>query len=225
MPRRKCSVISNGIDAGSFSPDPDRRARVRAEMGLSPAPDKAEFVWIAVGRVSPAKDYPNLMSAFSRAYAAHPNCRLWIAGEPARDEEAAKKAFAIGYSMTSQARERIRWLGLRRDIPALLDAADGFVMSSAWEGMPLALGEAMAMAKPVVAADAGGVRELVGNAGVIVPPGNSAALAEAMIATMNESREARAARSRAARDRIASQFSMDATANSWEALYKQIMNL
>ena len=56
----------------------------------------------------------------------------------------------------------VRWLGLRRDMPALLDAADAFVSGSAWEGMPLAVGEAMAMAKPVVATDVGGVRELVG---------------------------------------------------------------
>jgi glycosyltransferase involved in cell wall biosynthesis len=59
----------------------------------------------------------------------------------------------------------VRWLGLRRDMPALLDAADGFVLSSAWEGMPLAVGEAMAMEKSVVATDVGGVRELMGDTG------------------------------------------------------------
>ena len=62
----------------------------------------------------------------------------------------------------------MRWLGLRRDMPALLDAADGFVSGSAWEGMPLAVGEAMVMEKPIVATDVGGVRELVGDAGAIV---------------------------------------------------------
>ena len=61
--------------------------------------------------------------------------------------------------------ERVRWLGLRRDMPALLDAAEAFVLASAWEGMPLVIGEAMAMEKPVVATDVGGVREMVGDAG------------------------------------------------------------
>ena len=65
-------------------------------------------------------------------------------------------------------------------MPALLDGADAFVSGSAWEGMPLAVGEAMAMEKPVVATDVGGVRELVGDAGVIVPAKDSEALASAM---------------------------------------------
>ena len=64
----------------------------------------------------------------------------------------------------------VRWLGLRDDMPSLLDGADAFVLSSAWEGMPLVVGEAMAMEKPVVATDVGGVRELVGDAGVVIPP-------------------------------------------------------
>jgi glycosyltransferase involved in cell wall biosynthesis len=71
----------------------------------------------------------------------------------------------------------VRWLGLRRDLPALLDASDAFVLGSAWEGMPLAAGEAMAMEKPVVATDAGGTGELLGEAGVVVPPRNASALA------------------------------------------------
>ena len=92
-------------------------------------------------------------------------------------------------------RERsiVRRLGLRSDIAALLDAADGFVLSSAWEGMPLAVGEAMAMAKPVVATDVGGVRELVGDAGVLVPAKNPTALAEAMVAMMKRPTEERSA--------------------------------
>jgi glycosyltransferase involved in cell wall biosynthesis len=118
----------------------------------------------------------------------------------------------------------VRWLGLRRDIPALLDAADGFVLGSAWEGMPLALGEAMAMEKPVVATDVGGVRELVGEAGVTVPAKDSDALAEAMLATMRQSEAARAAQGRAARERIVRSFSMDAKADEWEALYPSMLN-
>ena len=80
--------------------------------------------------------------------------------------------------------------------------------------MPLAVGEAMAMGKPVVATDVGGVRELVGDAGVIVPAKDPEALADAMIATMKKSREALAAIGRAARQRIVDHFSMDATADS-----------
>ena len=114
----------------------------------------------------------------------------------------------------------VRWLGLRRDMPALLDAADGFVLASAWEGMPLVVGEAMAMEKPVVATDVGGVRELVGEAGVIVPAKSPESLAEAMLTTMRSTDEERRKSGRAGRARIAAFFSMDAKADQWEAVYR-----
>ncbi len=85
---------------------------------------------------------------------------------------------------------------------ALLDAADGFVLGSAWEGMPLAVGEAMAMEKPVVATDVGGVRELVGDAGVLVSAKDSRALADAMIALMEMPADDRRKLGEAARVRI-----------------------
>ncbi len=89
--------------------------------------------------------------------------------------------------------------------------------------MPLAVGEAMSMAKPVVVTDVGGVRELVGDAGVLVPAKNSRALRYAMLETMQQSREALAARGHGARNRILRHFSIDATADTWEALYKELL--
>jgi glycosyltransferase involved in cell wall biosynthesis len=120
--------------------------------------------------------------------------------------------------------EQVRWLGLRRDLPALLDAADGFVLASAWEGMPLVVGEAMAMERPVVATDVGGVRELVGDAGVLVPASDSEALANAMASLMERSAEDRRRLGRAARNRIESQFSMNARADEWDDLYQDVLN-
>ena len=216
VPPRKCSVILNGIDVDGFAPDAERRARVRAEMRI--AAGSAEFIWLAVGRLAPAKDYPNLLRAFAAVCAKRPHARLWVAGDARGDERAPLEALAKELGIG----EAVRWLGLRRDMAALLDAADAFVLSSAWEGMPLAVGEAMAMQKPVVATDVGGVRELVGDAGVVVPAKDSLALAEAMLATMQESREERAALGSAARERVFRQFSMDATADTWEALYRTL---
>jgi glycosyltransferase involved in cell wall biosynthesis len=106
---------------------------------------------------------------------------------------------------------------------ALLDASDGFVLGSAWEGMPLAVGEAMAMEKPVAATDVGGVRELVGDAGVVAPARDSEALARAMLELMRRTAEERQRLGRASRERIATQFSMDARADSWEALYRTLL--
>jgi glycosyltransferase involved in cell wall biosynthesis len=214
IPARKCLVLNNGIDTTEFGPSAERRARLRGEMGV-----QEEFIWLAAGRIAPAKDYPNLLRAFALVRAALPAARLWIAGEAAGPEAAAVQALAAELGLEAS----IRWLGLHRDMPALLDAADGFVLASAWEGMPLAVGEAMAMEKPVVATDVGGVRELVGEAGLIVPAKDPEALAQAMLDLMRTTPEARASQGRAARERMQSHFSIDAKAGEWEALYRSLL--
>jgi glycosyltransferase involved in cell wall biosynthesis len=212
VPARKLSVLTNGIDATNFAPSPERRARHRSWMGVG-----EEFVWLMSGRIVAAKDYPNLLSAFALVRAAVPTTCLWIAGEAVRAGSAA------GQVLAADSGDSVRWLGLRRDMPALLDAADGFVLASAWEGMPLAVGEAMAMEKPVVATDVGGVRELVGEAGVIVPAKSPERLAEAMLEMMRRTDEERRKLGSAARERIATHFSMDAKADEWEALYRAVL--
>jgi glycosyltransferase involved in cell wall biosynthesis len=199
-------VLTNGIDAESFAPDRTRRKRTRTEMGAGHA-----FVWLAVGRLVPAKDYANLLRAFEQVRRANPSARLWIAGE------------GDPVSLAGEPAKAVEFLGLRHDIAALLDAADGFVLSSAWEGMPLALGEAMAMEKIVVATDVGGVRELIGEAGVIVPPKNSAALAEAMLKAMAMQEMERKTMQRDARRRIQMHYSMPVKAEEWEQLYRQFV--
>jgi glycosyltransferase involved in cell wall biosynthesis len=212
--RSKCVVVTNGIETGEFVPDAERRRAVRGEMGLG-----EEFVWLTVGRNTVAKDHANLLQAFGQVWRGLPQSQLWIAGG---DVAGGKKTYAA-ISMPHGALDHVCRLGLRRDIPALLDAADGFVLSSAWEGMPLAVGEAMAMEKPVVATDVGGVRELVGDAGVVVAAKDSNALAEAMVAIMRRPAEPRAELGRAARERILNSFSMDRKADEWEALYRSVL--
>jgi glycosyltransferase involved in cell wall biosynthesis len=206
IPAHKSLVQPNGIDCAEFTPEPECRAIYRAQMGV-----REEFVWLSAGRITAAKDYPNLMRAFALVLNEFPEARLWIAGE-------AVGAGAV--RIQTQSSGAVRWLGLRRDMPALLDAADGFVLASAWEGMPLVLGEAMAMQKPVVATDVGGVRELVGEAGIIVPAKNSESLAQAMRTTMRKSKEERARTGQAGRTRILAHFSLEAKAGEWEALYR-----
>jgi len=214
VPPGKCRVLTNGVDTGEFAPDAERRSRVRAAMGVG-----GEFVWLAAGRVVPAKDYPNVLRAFARVREGCPDARLWIAGEAADAELGPLKTLAGELGLG----ESVRWLGLRRDMAGLLDAADGFVLGSAWEGMPLAVAEAMAMEKPVVATDVGGVRELVGSAGKVVPAGNAAALAEAMLEAAGQTPDERSQAGRAARRRIEDHFSMDVKADEWESLYLTLL--
>ena len=215
MPASKSIVLTNGIDSTEFAPSQERRDRIRFDMQVT-----GEFVWLAAGRIVPAKNYPNLLRAFANVHAAFPSAQLWIAGEGSDAESPRLRELATELGLGDQ----LRWLGLRRDLPALLDAADAFVLSSAWEGMPLAAGEAMSMEKPVVATDVGGLRELIGDAGILVPPSDAAALADAMISLMNLPEENRLALGRSARERIVSNFDIDARAAEWEILYQRILD-
>jgi glycosyltransferase involved in cell wall biosynthesis len=214
IPGHKCIVLSNAIDTVEFAPNPERRTQMRAEMGVD-----AEFIWLTAGRIVQAKDIPNLLRSFARVRASLPDAQLWIAGEAI----GAEKYRMRGLSAVLGVADAVQWLGLRRDLPSLLDAADGFVLASAWEGMPLAVGEAMAMEKPVVATDVGGVRELVGSAGLIVPRKDPTALGDGMIEIMRKPSEERQALGQAARSRIRSNFDMDIRVEDWEALYNAVL--
>jgi glycosyltransferase involved in cell wall biosynthesis len=210
---KRSAVVTNGIDTREFSPNLERRARVREEMSVN-----SKFVWLASGRIVAAKDYPNLLRALVILGETHSNLQVWIAGGWA-DREMER---LVELPEFHKAAPIVRWLGLRRDLPALLDAADGFVSSSAWEGMPLAVGEAMAMEKHVVATDVGGVRELVGNKGHLVPSRDPTALAGAMREVMQTNASVGIARGRDARERICECFNMDMKPLEWEGHYRDV---
>ena len=82
VPARKCSVIHNGIDLDQFSPDAGERSRLRERFHVGDS-----FVWLAAGRISRAKDYPNLLRAFAAVCAAEARTQLWIAGEAQHQED------------------------------------------------------------------------------------------------------------------------------------------
>jgi glycosyltransferase involved in cell wall biosynthesis len=214
VPQSKCSVVTNGIDLAEFDSVLDRRTGLRNQLNAG-----YNFIWLAAGRVVPAKDYPNLLSAFDRVHSAKPHSQLWIAGEAQGPEAKKIRDLAERLGIT----ESVRWLGLRDDMPALLDAADAFVLSSAWEGMPLAVVEAMAMQRPIVATDVGGVRELVGEAGLLLARKDSVALADAMFGVMRMPESDRQAMGHAARERIRERFDINAKVDEWEALYSRLL--
>ena len=101
VPPHKCSVVLNGIDVDGFAPDCNRRARLRAEMEI--AAGSADFIWLAVGRLAPAKDYPNLLRAFSVVRAQKPETQLWVAGDA---RETSARRFEIARERSADRRSR-----------------------------------------------------------------------------------------------------------------------
>lgn len=202
-------AIHNGLDTESFAFDESERMRVRAELGL----DKTAPLLLAVGRLWEQKDYPNLLRAFA-ALQAGASPQLVIVGDGPLRDELEVLADSLGV------KDRVRFLGVRHDVPALISACDLFVLSSAWEGFGLVVAEAMACQRPVVATDCGGVREVVGNAGFLVPPKDSAALAEAMERALCLPEEQRISLGLTARERVVERYSLRSTAERYLAVYR-----
>ena len=213
VPARKCLVFPNAFDTNAFAPDRERRIETRDKFGAGD-----DFIWLAAGRIVSAKGFVNLLKAFSEVWGVHPHTQLWIAGSGTGDSSRKTRYSALAVHKGTM--DRVRRLGLSRDMPALLDAADGFVLASAWEGMPLVVGEAMAMEKPVVATDVGGVSELVGDTASLVPARNPDALAEAMLKVMQQTPATRRTQGREARARIVTHFNTAIRFPEWEAFYR-----
>ena len=117
---------------------------------------------------------------------------------------------------------RLQFLGSRSDIHALLAAADFFVLPSDVEGLPMAVLEAMAHGLPVVATAVGGIPEVItdGREGLLVPPGDAAALARAIQRLLTSS-EMRLRLGDAARDRVSKEFSLETMANRYQQIYAE----
>jgi len=214
VPRHKIRYLPNGIDTERFRPDPELRARLRQELRLETA-----FAWLAAGRFVVSKDYANMLQAFSRVAPERNEGCLVIAGDGPLRPSMEQLASDLGVT------ERVKFLGTRRDIPALMNAADAYVISSAWEGMPMVLLEAAASGLPIVATDVGGNSEVVidGKTGFLVPPKDPDALAQAMLRLMGLPPEERRRMGAVARQHIEANYSLDRVVDQWEALYTELL--
>ncbi len=203
-------VMYNGIDTEKFRPDAALRAQTRTALGIGPD----TRLILNIGRLAAEKAQVALIDAFQRMPRPAPT-RLLIAGDgPQRPALEARIA-------QHRLEDQVRLLGTRHDIPALLNAADLFALSSRIEGMPLVIGEAMACECPVVATAAPGVAELMGDLGTMVPVDDAAALAHAMHESLaTEDRESRLRL--VGRERIVTHFGIAAAADRWLALYHQL---
>jgi glycosyltransferase involved in cell wall biosynthesis len=203
-------VVHNGIPVRRGDPEP-----VRRELGVR----EGESLILAVGNLDERKGHIFLLQALAQLTAGGSPVpwRLVIAGGRGGPERARLDAFAAEHDL----RDRVHILGQREDIPNLQAAADVFAMPSLWEGLPIALLEAMHAGTAIVASEVSGIPEAIvsGEHGVLVPPGDSRALASAL-AELLASPAQRARLAAAARVRAEREFSVQAMADRYEALYR-----
>jgi glycosyltransferase involved in cell wall biosynthesis len=198
---------------------PAERIRVVApgvdQRPVTASPPTGRRYILALGRAEPRKDLPLLVRAFDQVAARDGDLELVIAGPPGWGTAALAAAVA-----TARHRDRIRQPGWVGDAPKaeLLAGATVFAYPSLYEGFGIPPLEAMAAGVPVVATAAGGVPEAVGDAALLVPPGDADALAAALVTALED--EAVRARLVAAGRQRAAGFSWRRCADGLEALYR-----
>lgn len=215
VPERLLRVIPNGVDTERYRGVPaEIRENLRRLLGLTDA-----FVWLAVGRFEIAKDYPNMLRAFARVRELRAEARLLLVGRGSLQEETEALVRELGLT------EEVRFLGVRGDIPEVMSAADGYVLSSAWEGMPMVLLEAGAAGLPIVATRVGGNHEVVrdGATGFLVPARDDAALGQGMLRLMELPTPDRRAMGDAGHHHVRSHYGLGRVAERWEELYREVL--
>lgn len=210
--RRPLRLATYGIDLERPVTD-----RGKTRFGLDIPQDV--FLWITVGRLTRPKGLFHLLEAF-RDLTQNPDLKpfLLIVGEGEDRPSLIRKAQELGLT------GKIRFAGRRSDVPDLLAASDGFVLSSLWEGGPLVVLEAMAAGLPVVATRVGDVPSMVqeGKTGLVVEGGESRALALAMKKIMDLGAES-IFWGEAGRERVMENFSFEKTQRSVETIYRELV--
>jgi glycosyltransferase involved in cell wall biosynthesis len=205
-------VVPNGVPA-PLTLSPDGRARLRTAWGV---PEGAR-VWLTVGRLEDQKGIDILLAAWALLPAPRPH--LAVVGEGSRRAALEAQARDLGLA------ESVRFVGAVPEARAVYGAADGFVLASRFEGMPLALLEGMAAALPVVATAVEGVAEAAdAETARLVPPLAPRALADAVTALERDPDLGRALGARAAA-RVAERFGDARMVDAYEAVYRRALRL
>ncbi len=217
LPPGRATVIHNGVDTERFQPREDawRDARRKA-LGI----DAGTVVFCCVARLSEVKCPLVLVDAFARLHARFPDVRLLFAGDGPMADEVRRKVADVGLE------RHIDLLGSVSSVDDLLPACDVAVLASSSEGMSNALLEAMACGLPVVATGVGGNLQLVrpGVNGVLVPPHDPAALAEAMLSLARDAGRRHELGGRARR-MILEEFSSLRMIGAYDHLYRGLLGL
>jgi len=213
-PLHKVRVVPNGIEAIEFAGDPSTGRAARVELGIPPDVPTIG----TVGRLVEVKRQGDLIRAFGEVRSALPTARLLIVGDGPLRGDLERLASQLGLE------DAIHFAGYQARPAACLAAMDVFAMTSSSEGMPLAILEAWAASLPVVATRVGGLGELVieGENGILVEPGDMAALARALIAlSTNPSMASRLGE--AGREMVGRSFSLRSSADRYREHYLELL--
>jgi glycosyltransferase involved in cell wall biosynthesis len=205
-------VIPNGFDAARFRPDETARRDVRREFGIH---ENAVLIGL-VARFDPTKDHATFVKAAASLRAQHPDVRFLLCGTAITEENRELMDLVESAGL----RQSTCLLGRRADVNRLFAALDILASSSSCEGFPNAIAEAMTCGVPCAVTDVGESAYVVGDTGMVVPPGRPDLLAESLRSLVDLGAPGRRALGSRARDRIMREFALDAVAVRYETLWK-----
>ena len=213
-----------GVDPRFFLDESSARLmrhEVREEFGLEPH----DTVIAYIGRTVAAKGMGVLARAFRRLCQQQSHVKLLMVGEPLRGDRRPYSEQRFRRELGAGVAEHLRWAGYRDPVWPLVAAADIIALPSLREGFGMSLAEAAAVGRPVVASQTRGARAVVehGTTGLLVPVGDSLALAEALLSLVRE-RERRERMGGAARRRALERFSRDAVIRAYLERYQALAN-
>jgi glycosyltransferase involved in cell wall biosynthesis len=209
---KKLKVLANGVDIETWRCDPEMRAATRFELALND-----EFLWFAAGRLDRLKDYRTMLHALALT---PQEVQLAIAGEGTQQEELLQLTTRLNLG------RRVRFLGFKPDVRRWMQAADGLILSSLWEGLPMAILEAAACELPVVATDVAGTRDVVlhGQTGFLSPAGDARTLSESIRKVVQMTSVQRSMMGASGRRLVVERFSLEAALDRWENLYATLLS-
>lgn len=213
---RQAALIRNGIPVSRYAVPEVSRASWRRREHLS----EGVVLFVSVGSLTAAKNPLLLLTSFAIGPGArNSGSQLVFVGEGPLRGSLGGQASAMGLA------DRVRFLGLRADIRNVLAACDVFISSSDYEGNPLAVMEAMAAGKPVIATAVGGVPELLehGKTGLLVPRGDAQALAGAMSRLLGDE-AMRLSMGHEGASKAKRLFDVDAMVEAYERLYRTLLD-
>ena len=214
-PEEKMTVVLNGTD---FRQElgADDIARKRSDLGWPPG----QPVVGTVARLHRQKGVSNLLRAAPQILRAFPEARIAVVGDGPQGDNLRSEAQRLGLE------GRFLFLGERKDAAAVMALLDVFVLPSLWEGLPFVLVEAAALGKPIVATAVDGVPEILedGKTGLLVPPRNPSALADAIIRLLKDKEEARRLGERA-RTLVPPRFPLRRMVDQTQNLYLDVLGV
>jgi len=207
-------IVRSGIDPSLYGAPEGARERLRETLGAAPH----DVVVGSIANFKPQKSPLDFVEAARLARLRDPRLRFFIAGDGELRPSAERAIAEAGLG------DVVHLLGWRDDVAELLAAMDIFLLTSLFEGLPRVVLQAMAASVPVVATDTGGVAEVVvdGETGRLVPPGNPAAAAEAIVALADDA-ETRRRFAAAARSRVGDEFDSRRMVRDLEDLYDEVL--